>query len=454
MPVTQRKLLIYLILVIAQVVAGFGAYSTFRLYSVGLICRYYEGAMGQSQSPEVLVSESTAAVRGQAGGSSARGETKRRRKIFYLLDSLNVGGTEVQAVELAIRLDPAAYDVTLGCLRARGPLLERLTGSSVHVCEFYPEGGFDSPRGLYQMLRLARFLRRGRFQIFHAHDLYANILGIPAAVVARVPVIISSQRDLGHLDLYKSGRRIWLRRLQKLSTAVLTNANAVREVVMAEEHFAPEKVRVIHNGVDLERFAELSKERAWLAPGETQGKWIVLVGNMHSEVKGHSGLIAAAETVVREFPDVRFVFAGDGERRKNFEAETGRLGLEKHFLFLGRRNDVPRILRCCDIGVLPSQAEGLPNAVLEYLAAGLPTIASRVGGNVEIVQDGKTGMLVPPNDSASLADAILRLLRDPAFAAELGNNGRARVAAEFSFQRLIEKTDQMYTELLQARGVE
>ena len=434
--------------------AGFGAWGTLRLYSVSLICRYYEEVMGRSQSPEALASESPASVQGQTGGSSAHAGARPRRKVFYLLDSLNVGGTEVQAVELAIRLDPAAYEVTLGCLRARGPLLERLAGSSVHVCEFYPEGGFDSPRGVYQMLRLARFLRRGRFQIFHAHDLYANILGIPAAVVARVPVIISSQRDLGHLDLYKSGRRVWLRRLQKLSTAVLTNANAVREAVLAEDHFAPGKVRVIHNGVDLERFSQLSKDRAWLAPAETHGKWIVLVGNMHSEVKGHSVLMAAAETVVREFPDVRFLFAGDGERRKDFEAETKRLGLEKHFLFLGRRSDVPRILRCCDIGVLPSQAEGLPNAVLEYLAAGLATIASRVGGNVEIVQDGKTGLLVPPNDSAALAEAILRFLRNPGFAAELGNNGRAHVAAEFSFQRLIEKTDQMYTELLQARGVE
>jgi glycosyltransferase involved in cell wall biosynthesis len=377
-----------------------------------------------------------------------------RRKVFYLVDSLNVGGTEVQAVELATRLDPVRYDVTLGCLRAQGPLLERLNGSSVHICEFYPKGGCDSPHGLYQMLRLARFLRRGRFQIFHAHDLYSNILGIPSAVIARIPVIISSQRDLGHLDLYKSGRRTWLRRLQKFSTAVLTNANAVREAVLAEDHFAPERVRVIHNGVDLERFSQESKDRTWLAPAANQEKWIVLVGNMHSEVKGHAVLIAAAERVVREFPDARFLFAGDGELRKALEEQIARLGLEKHFLFLGRRNDVPRILSCCDFGVLPSQAEGLPNAVLEYLAAGLPTIASRVGGNVEIIQDGETGLLVPPNDPAALAEAVLRLLCDPRFAAELGNHGRAHVAAEFSFSRLIEKTHQLYTELLQARGGE
>lgn len=359
----------------------------------------------------------------------------------------------MQAVELATRLDFERYEVTLGCLRAQGPLLEKLRGTAVSVREFYPKGGFDSLQGIYQMFRLARFLRRGRFQIVHTHDLYANMLGIPAAAIARVPVIISSQRDLGHLDLYNSRRRVWLRRLQKLSTAVLTNAHAVRETILEEDHFRPEKVRVIHNGVDLDRFSQRSKDRAWLVPNASQERWIVLVGNMHGEIKGHAVVIEAAQAVIREFPVVRFLFVGDGESRKVFEERAAQLGLEEHFLFLGSRNDVPRIVSCCDIGVLPSQAEGLPNAILEYLAAGLPTIASQVGGNVEIIRDGETGLLVNPCDSSQLAGAILHMLRDPGFAAELGSNGQALIATQFTFQRMIEKTDQLYTELLESRGV-
>jgi glycosyltransferase involved in cell wall biosynthesis len=378
----------------------------------------------------------------------------RRRKVFFLLDSLNVGGTETQAVELATRLDSDRYDVTLGCLRARGPLLEKLAGTTVSVREFYPKGGFDSVHGMYQMFRLAMFLRRGCFRIVHTHDLYANLLGIPAAVIARVPVIISSQRDLAHLDLYKTRRRVWLRRLQNLSTAVLTNANAVRDAVLAENHFAPQKVRVIHNGVDMERFSHESRDRGWLAPGGSHEKWIVLVGNMHSDVKGHPWLIGAAGAITREFPEVRFILVGDGAERKNFERQVAELGMERNFLFLGRRDDVPAVLACCDIAVLPSKAEGLPNAVLEYLAVGLPTVASRVGGNAEIVQDGKTGLLVAPEDSSALAEALLRLLRDPGLAASLGKNGREYVAAEFSFQRMIQNTDQLYTELLRSRGAE
>jgi glycosyltransferase involved in cell wall biosynthesis len=235
---------------------------------------------------------------------------------------------------------------------------------------------------------------------------------------------------------------------------VLTNAGAVRDAVLAENHFAPEKVRVIHNGVDMQKFAYGSRDREWLKQASAREKWIALVGNMHSDVKGHPWLIAAAGTITREFPETRFLLMGDGEQRKDYERQVAELGLGRHFLFLGRRDDVPRVLACCDIAVLPSKAEGLPNAVLEYLAVGLPTVATRVGGNAEIIQDGKTGLLVPPEDSSALAEAILRLLRDPGFATSLGKNGREYVAAEFSFQKMIENTDQLYTELLHSRGAE
>jgi glycosyltransferase involved in cell wall biosynthesis len=180
---------------------------------------------------------------------------------------------------------------------------------------------------------------------------------------------------------------------------------------------------------------------------------IVLVGNMHSDVKGHPWLIAAAPEIVREFPQVRFVFAGDGEQRKDFEQQAARLGVGPNLLFLGRRSDIPQILACCDVAVLPSRAEGLPNAVLEYLAAGLPVVASSVGGNVEIIRDGATGLLVPPENSDALAAALLRLLRDPQFARKLAEDGHRFVEENFSFERLIADTDRLYTELLEQRGV-
>jgi L-malate glycosyltransferase len=387
----------------------------------------------------------------QAGVSNLSvGPSVRRRKVFYLLDSLNVGGTETQAVELAVRMPASEYDVTLGCLTARGPLLERLKGSAVRIEEFHPKGGLDSPTGFYEMLHLAAYLRRERFDVVHAHDLWSNLMGVPAARLARVPAIIASQRDLSHFDWYRGVKRKALRTIQRMSSVLLANATPIRDALIAEDRFPSARLRVVHNGVDTTRFQRGRRDRDRLLPGADRGKgkWVVLVGNMHSDVKGHPWLIEAAPAVLKEFPDTRFILAGDGEARKDFERQARDRGLADSFVFLGCRNDVPDILASCDIGVLPSQAEGLSNAVLEYMAAGLPTIVSRVGGNPELVHDGVTGLLIPRQDSKALEAALLRLLRDENFARRMAEAGRKVATQDYSFERLVREVDALYTELL------
>lgn len=371
-----------------------------------------------------------------------------RRRVFHLVDSLNVGGTETQAVELALRMPTSAYSITLGCLLAQGPLLERLKGSTVRVEEFHPRGGLDSSGGFYEMLRLAAYLRRERFEVVHCHDLWSNLMGVPAARIARVPAVISSQRDLSHLDWYRGTKRRVLRKIQGMSSVLLANATPIRDALVREDGFPPLKLRVIHNGVDISKFQRGGRDRERLFPGAGSGKLVVLVGNMHSDVKGHPWLIMAAPAVLKEFPETRFIFAGEGEARPTFERQVEALGISTAFRFLGCRTDVPDILASCDIAVLPSKAEGLPNAVLEYMAAGLPTIVSRVGGNPELVQDGVTGLLVPAEDSDALRDALLRLLHDPEMSARIAANGRRMATQDFSFERLVREVDELYSELL------
>jgi glycosyltransferase involved in cell wall biosynthesis len=354
-------------------------------------------------------------------------------------------------VELALRMGAAGYEVTLGSLRERGPLLEKLRDAPVVVKEFHPRGGIDSPQGIYQILRLSWFLRRGRFNVVHTHDLWSNLVGVPAARLAGVPAIVSSQRDLSQFDWYQGNRRVWLRRIQNLSNVVLANATQVRDTLIAEVRFAPEKLRVIRNGVDIKRF-QVSSEREVLFPDVENGKLIVLLGNMRSDVKGHPWLIAAAPAVLREFPSTRFVLVGDGEARESFANQVAELGLSRNFLFLGRRSDIPQILASCDIAVLPSRSEGLPNAVLEYMAAGLPVVVSRVGGSEELVEDGVTGLLVSAEDSAALSAAFLRYLRNPEEAKQMAQSGREFVTRNFSFDRLVREVDELYTALLAKGG--
>jgi glycosyltransferase involved in cell wall biosynthesis len=371
-------------------------------------------------------------------------------RVFFLLDSFMIGGTETQAVELARRLDPARYRVTVGCLRQEGPLLQRLASTNLPIVHVDVGGGIDSLSGMFAVLRLARLLRRGRFQILHAHDLWSNLVGTSAAILARVPVRITSQRDLSHDAWYGTYRRRILRFLQARSSVVLTNAGAIRDGLIAQDRIPAEKVCVIYNGVDLDRPQQAERNREALFPNSSGNKLVVLVGNMISCVKGHATLIAAAREIVPKFPRTQFVLVGEGPQRKDFEAQVQSSGLQQNFLFLGRRGDVPEILACCDCAVLPSLAEGMPNAVLEYLAAGLPVVATGLGGNLEVIRDGVTGLLVPPKDPAALAGALERLLGDEAFARRLGTAGREHVTANFSFERLVTEVDKLYTAQLQA----
>ncbi len=371
-----------------------------------------------------------------------------RWRVFYFVDSFEIGGTETQAVELALRMSQAGHAVTMGALQAKGPLLDRLRGSAVAVEQFYPRGGLDSPGGLLEMLRLSRYLRRHRFDVVHTHDLWSNLMGVVAAKLARVPAIVCSQRDLSHDAWYQGARRAWLRRIQKWSDAVLVNSGAIGDDLVSRDGFNPSKIRVIHNGVEVPRFLGDRGLRQTLFPSLDACKFIVLVGNMHTDVKGQDVLIAAAPAVLREFPDTRFVLVGDGAQRHVFEEMATEAGVNDEFLFLGRRADVADILAGCDLAVLPSRAEGFPNAVLEYLAAGLPTIATRVGGTPELIEDGVTGMLVPPEDSSALSSAILSLLRAPENARRIALNGHESAVQKFSFERMTGVVEALYTELL------
>ena len=371
-----------------------------------------------------------------------------RCRVFYFVDSFEIGGTETQAVELALRMSQGGHAVTMGALQAKGPLLDRLRGSAVAVEQFYPRGGLDSARGSLEVLRLSRYLRRHRFDVVHTHDLWSNLMGVVAAKLARVPAIVSSQRDLSHDVWYQGARRAWLRRIQKWSDVVLVNSGAIGDDLVSRDGFNPSKIRVIHNGVEVARFRGDRGLRQTLFPSLDACKLIVLVGNMHTDVKGQDVLIAAAPAVLREFPDTRFVLVGDGVRRHVFEEMATEAGVKNHFLWLGRRADVADILACCDLAVLPSRAEGFPNAVLEYLAAGLPTIATRVGGIPELIEDGVTGVLVAPEDPSALSSAILSLLRAPGNAHCIGVSGHESAVQKFSFERMMGEVEALYTELL------
>jgi glycosyltransferase involved in cell wall biosynthesis len=219
----------------------------------------------------------------------------------------------------------------------------------------------------------------------------------------------------------------------------------VRDLLVERDGLPPEKIRVIYNGVDVDRFASARGDRKKLLPGTTtDSKIIAVVANMHSRLKGHASLVRAAGSVCRKVPDILFLLIGEGQEKPNLEEEIKKAGLEKHFLFLGRRHDIPELLACCNMFVLPSETEALPNCVLEAMAAGLPVVATSVGGIPELIEDGHNGLLVPPKNPQALAEAILCVLSDSELAIRVARDGQRRMEQEFGFDRLTSEFAQVY----------
>jgi len=369
----------------------------------------------------------------------------RRMKVLHVVDSLDIGGTETQMLQVVERFDARFYDVTVGTLRSGGPLTEPLQKAGIRILAFPKHRTMFSWRAAYQLLRMAWFIRRERIDVVHAHDLWANQMAIPAARLAGARVILSSQRNLAHAVWYTPFRKKVVHWIHLLASGVIANSDAVREVLVKEFGIQYKHIHVIHNGVDCERIARIRRSRRDLFPFlSLDAKLIVNIGNMNSEVKGQAVLIEAARTICAAIPEVTIVLVGDGPLRAGLMDRVREIGLQERFLFLGLRSDVLQILSCADLFAFPSFAEGLPNSVLEAAALNVPVVATSVGGIPEIIQDGVSGLLVQPKDPQGLSEAILKILRNPDLAAKLAQASQERVCSEFGFKAVLSRLESLY----------
>ena len=348
------------------------------------------------------------------------------------------GGTERQMTELVRRLDPLRFRVHVACLHREGRWLPRVAERAASVVEF-PIHGFARPETPARLLAFARWCRRERIAVVQTCDLYANIFGLPGAAMARVPVRIGSRREL---NPDKSRAQIFVQRqAYRAATRVVANSHAARRM-LEQEGVASGSIAVIPNGVDPDSLAVTRRVR----PVRT----VMTVANLRPE-KGHETLLDAAAILVRECPDLRFRLIGAGPCRSAIEARTRALGLGQHVELLGHREDVPALLAEADLFVLPSRSEALPNGVIEAMAAGLPVVASGVGGLLDLIDDGRTGVLVPPGDAGALAAAVRGLVADPARAAALGRAAQQDARERYSFDRMVASFEDLYLSGLPAR---
>lgn len=365
-----------------------------------------------------------------------------------MLTSFNIGGTERQVTNVSLRLDADRFALHLACMRDFGELKQEFEHvSRINRPVFGIGKRLYSFRTFLEAGRLARYIRRNSIQVVHAYGLYPNIFAVPVARLAGAPIVIASIRDC--CDILTPVQR-WLQKLAcRFADCVLVNAGAVRESLIAQG-YRPDKIAVIRNAVvppkhaQREQGVNVREELGW-----PRSAPIVLVLSRLNRMKGVEYFLEAAAWIAAKKPEARFLIVGDGAIRNELQNRAASLGLAGKIVFTGFRLDVARILSEVNLSVLPSLSEGLSNSLLESMAAGVPVIATRVGGNPEIVEDGVSGLLVPPRDSATLMDAMLMLLENPSLASRFGAAGKSGIAEMFSLERSVREVEDLYERMVE-----
>ena len=332
--------------------------------------------------------------------------------------------------ELIQRLDRDRFAVHVACFHQDGAWLPRVEACAPVTA--FPIRGFARPATLARAAAFARWCRTRRIAVVQSCDLYANTFALPAAALAGVTLRVGSRREL---NPDKSGGQIVLQRqAYRCAHAIVANSNAAGRQ-LESEGVPAERIRIIPNGVSVERFSPRAEAR----PVST----VLTVANLRKE-KAHEVLLAAAAQLAPRYRDLRFQIAGDGPRMAELRALADTLNVADRVTFLGHREDVPALLAGADAFVLPSRSEAFPNGAIEAMAAGLPVIASATGGLLDLIDSGRTGVLVPPDDPAALAHAIEDLILSPARAFGLGSAAREEIMRRYSFDRMVRAFEDLY----------
>jgi glycosyltransferase involved in cell wall biosynthesis len=366
--------------------------------------------------------------------------TASKNRVFLMTNSLETGGSERQFALLSRSLNRDIFDVELGCLIRTGPFLKGLE----EIVEFPLGGSFFRLRAQQARVELAHHLRTKAATVAHSFDFYSNMMLIPTAKWNRIPVVIGSQRQIGdRLTRLQSAAQ-----LAAFHTCdrVVCNSLAAAER-LSQQGLRKGRITVIPNGLPDAAFAPTQEA----LPRQTGRLRIAYVARMNDVVKNHRGFLRAAAKLATRFPSVEFVLVGDGPLRQGLEETVAAAGIAEKVLFLGDRQDMAAILASVDISVLFSTTESMPNVVLEGMAAGVPVVASRVGGNSEVVQDGATGFLVPEGDEAALNEALATLIELPNLRKEFGQRGKKFAEENFRIERVAGQYEELYQSLLKEK---
>lgn len=360
--------------------------------------------------------------------------------VLHVVHSLNVGGAEKLVFDLARRTDSSRFAVSVACLDAAGSLAPALAAQGIPVTVLERKPGID--RRL--PLRIARLARRLGAHVLHTHQYTPYFYGVLGGRLAGCRVLFT-EHGRHFPDVRKPRRALANALLVRGTQAVVAVSGFTRQALISNDGFPGDRVQVLYNGVEVEGREPLpapSDVRASLGvPSDVP--LLGLCARLSPE-KNIPLLLEALSRVRQVLPETRLFIAGDGPARPEIEAACTRLGLGDAVQLLGFRNDVPALLSAADVFTLPSLTEGTSVTLLEAMLAGKPSVATRVGGNPEILVDGVTGTLVDSGDVAAFSRAILEVLQSPALAATYGTAAAARVRERFTFEEMVRGYEALY----------
>jgi glycosyltransferase involved in cell wall biosynthesis len=371
-------------------------------------------------------------------------------RILFLSTSMGMGGADKQVLCAAQELRSRGYDVLIVSLTTLGPMGLEARASGIPTESLEMRRGLPDPRGL---LRLVRLVRAWKPDVLHSHMVHANLMARALRVLIPVPAMVSTIHNI-----YEGGP-LWMaayRLTNPLVDHMTIISQAAADRFVAEGIVPKRLLTVIPNGVDTERFRNvpdgargslraslgLAHEFAWLAVGRFE------------VAKDYPNMLRGFARVRERSPQAILLLVGRGSLQPETEALAQGLGLGSSVRFLGVRDDVPELMRAADGYVMSSAWEGMPIVLLEAAAAGLPVVATLVGGNHEVVRDEETGFLVPPRDADALGRAMLRLMESSdGQRRSMGERGREHVRLHYGLGRVVDRWEELYREVWARKGL-
>jgi len=378
----------------------------------------------------------------------------RKTTVMLAINKMIIGGAEQQFLELVKGLDKNRFDTIVVTLYPGGELEEEVKNipGIEYIC-LNRKGKYN----FFTLITILRLLRKKHVDVIQPFLTPATFFTLLPAIINRTPLKIVTERASSRKKLGR-GYSLYLRiedLLTRFTNLVIPNSKSGKDYLITRG-IKPEHISVIYNGINIQRLipnpADIVRSRDTL--GLSENMKVVGISASLFALKDHDTFLRAAQIISSTMPHVKYIILGEGPLRETLEQMARELGIESKVLFAGNQTEVSPYLSVFDVACLCSkEPEGCSNSILEAMALGKPVVATNAGGNAELVDDGKTGLLVPVQNPKALANAILALLNNPDQAKEMGRQGKEKVTREFSLERMVQNYENLYEEKLQKKRI-